>query len=488
MHTEQHKTDTASGVPFPYLTECDRNQRLRIAIELANEEASSPTAHNADCIDTERVDTADMAKRLRVLAHEVETHHADLVLLLAEFDRAEGWRAFGSKHCVAWMNMELDICPSLARDTLRVGHALAELRQLTALYRSGRLGWSKVRALTRVATVDNEHALAATALDMSAGDVARMVSQYRWKRSLSDIDAENEADRIRHERRGLSWSTRGDGNIVVRLTLPPESAAQFLRCVERAEESLLDEEQAERSESPEGGLLRTATQRRADAVIAMAESSLSADASGTGSAERFQVVVHVDAEVLAEDTCGHAHSPGSSSAPPAVDLPLPVRAFIQGSGAITAATAQRLSCDSSLVTVISERGEPLSIGRKTRTWPEPMLRALRARDECCQFPGCTATRWLHAHHIVHWAQGGETSTSNGCMLCPDCHRRVHEDGWQITRLDQDGLGQTDEAFDCERLLATAGNHTREVAGRLARHRPRFRFSKTPIGSNGGQGE
>jgi len=227
---------------------------------------------------------------------------------------------------------------------------------------------------------------------MTAGDVVRMVSQYRWRRTLSDIDAENEADQIRHERRGLIWSRSGDGNTVFKLTLPPDTAAQFLRCIERAEE---------------------------------------------------------------------------------------VRAFIQGSGAVTAATAQRIACDSSLVTVISERGEPLSIGRKTRVWPEPMLRALRARDECCQFPGCTATRWLQAHHIVHWAHGGETSVNNGCMLCPDCHRRVHEQAWHITRLDEDGQGQTDNAFECESLLESAGEHVTNVAEVLSRHRPRFRFARLP---------
>jgi len=113
---------------------------------------------------------------------------------------------------------------------------------MTSLFRSGRLGWSKVRALTRVATADNEHALAATSLDMTAGDVVRMVSQYRWRRTLSDIDAENEADQIRHERRGLIWSRSGDGNTVFKLTLPPDTAAQFLRCIERAEEQLLDAE------------------------------------------------------------------------------------------------------------------------------------------------------------------------------------------------------------------------------------------------------
>lgn len=476
MQCEQHNSDPVGGIPFPHLTERDKNQRLRIALEMSQEAEQEPTTNHSE---KPTPDTDSMAKQLRLLAHEIETRHADLVLLLAQFDEAEAWRASGAKHCVAWMNAELDICPSLARDTLRVAYALRDLPQITSLFRSGRLGWSKTRALTRVATSDNEHGLAATALDMTAGDVVRMVSQYRWKRTLDDINAENKADRIRHERRGLSWSNSGDGNTVFKLTLPPDAAAHFLRCIERAEEQLLDRENMETpapqdSATPDESPPRpTATQRRADAAIAMAESSMTADASGNGPAERFQVVVHVDADVLAEGVTGGSKSEKE------VKLPLPVRAFIQGTGAITAATAQRISCDSSLVTVISERGEPLSIGRKARAWPEPMLRALRARDECCQFPGCTSTRWLQAHHIVYWAQGGETSVRNGCMLCSDCHRRVHEQGWSITRLDEDGCGQTDNAFDRESLLESASDHDVEVAAVLSRHRPRFRFTKKP---------
>jgi hypothetical protein len=481
MQHEHNNSDPTGGIPFPHLTERDRNQRLRIAIEMSREAEQETAPRQPE----QAPDTNDMAKQLRLLAQEIETRQADLVMLLAQFDTAQGWRASGAKHCVAWMNVELDICPSLARETLRVAHALIDLPQMTSLFRSGRLGWSKVRALTRVATADNEHALAATSLDMTAGDVVRMVSQYRWRRTLSDIDAENEADQIRHERRGLIWSRSGDGNTVFKLTLPPDTAAQFLRCIERAEEQLLDAEHETIETSRDTGtteeaLVRpTATQRRADAALAMAESSMTADASGNGPAERFQVVVNIDADVLAEDTAGSATPSCGCKAPLEVDLSLPVRAFIQGSGAVTAATAQRIACDSSLVTVISERGEPLSIGRKTRVWPEPMLRALRARDECCQFPGCTATRWLQAHHIVHWAHGGETSVNNGCMLCPDCHRRVHEQAWHITRLDEDGQGQTDNAFECESLLESAGEHETNVAEVLSRHRPRFRFARLP---------
>jgi hypothetical protein len=80
-----------------------------------------------------------------------------------------------------------------------------------------------------------------------------------------------------------------------------------------------------------------------------------------------------------------------------------------------------------------EGGERLSIGRRTRTIPPAIRRALMLRDHGCIFPGCTHTRFLHGHHIRHWLHGGETSVDNTCLLCSVHHHLVHEGGWTITR-------------------------------------------------------
>jgi len=441
-----------------------RHQRLRIAWETVN--GNAPTAVPED--ET----SASMATRLRVLAHGLDTRQADLIALLVRFDDAQGWKASGARNCVAWMNAELNICPPLGREKLRVARALQELPQLSRLFACGRLSWSKVRALTRVATTANEHGLAASALDMTAGAVIRLCLDHRWKRAPDDVAKENELDALRHRRRELSWSTCADGNTRFTLVLTPERAAAFRACLTRAEEALFDKHKADAAlDRP------TAAQRRADAVTAMAETSLNADPADVRSADRYQVVVTIDADVLAEETGGSQRGCDCSS-PPDVDLPLPVRASIQGSGAITAATAQRLACDASLVTMIVDNGEPLSIGRKSRVWPEPMVRALHARDRCCQFPGCESTRWLQAHHIVHWAKGGETSVDNGVLLCSHCHARVHEEGWQIDRAPSDAMPTSDEAFERQRLIASSDGTNREVIRRLDRYRPRFRFKRT----------
>ena len=95
-------------------------------------------------------------------------------------------------------------------------------------------------------------------------------------------------------------------------------------------------------------------------------------------------------------------------------------------------TARRLSCDAAVVMLYEcADGEPLSIGRRSRTIPAAIRRALQARDVGCRFPGCTHTHFLHAHHIQHWAEGGHTSMSNLVTLCAFHHKLVHEGGYTV---------------------------------------------------------
>ena len=115
------------------------------------------------------------------------------------------------------------------------------------------------------------------------------------------------------------------------------------------------------------------------------------------------------------------------------------RCEIEHRTAIAAETARRLCCDAGIVPVVDgPNGEPLSVGRRTRSIPPSVRRALLSRDRGCRFPGCTATHRLHGHHVKHWADGGETSLDNLILLCPTHHRLVHEGGFDVQRLD-DGM-------------------------------------------------
>ena len=158
-------------------------------------------------------------------------------------------------------------------------------------------------------------------------------------------------------------------------------------------------------------------QRSADALGLLAEWALATkEASGEGGREgRFEVVVHVDAEVLAEDA--------------------PVgRCELGQGGRLSAETVRRLACSSPGVRVghgdESEESASGGAGRRTRRISTKLWRALCSRDGTCRYPGCGARRGLVAHHVTHWARGGETKLNNIALLCKSHHYLVHEGGFR----------------------------------------------------------
>ncbi len=181
---------------------------------------------------------AELDRRLRDAAARNESAHAELLELLLRFDEARGWRTTGAKHCAAWMSAELGICAGLAWEKLRVARVLRVRPLLARLYRSGRLGWSKVRALARVVDGYNETALCAMALDATAAEVARECEALRTRRTPADVDDEIAADRRRFlERRG-DWNERIDGSVAFRFVLPPDMAANVIGALQAMEDRL----------------------------------------------------------------------------------------------------------------------------------------------------------------------------------------------------------------------------------------------------------
>jgi hypothetical protein len=97
-------------------------------------------------------------------------------------------------------------------------------------------------------------------------------------------------------------------------------------------------------------------------------------------------------------------------------------------GPITPETARRMACDASVARVItSGSSEPLDVGRRTPVVPASLRRAIAVRDGGCRFPACDRPAgWCDAHHVVHWADGGETNLSNLVLLCRPHHRMAHQ--------------------------------------------------------------
>jgi hypothetical protein len=182
------------------------------------------------------------------------------------------------------------------------------------------------------------------------------------------------------------------------------------------------------------------TVRRADALAEIAESYLESGPASSSSADRYQVMVHVNAEALesgdANETSSHVenghHVTAVTSEGPRLCEAQSAEAisYVENGPHVTAVTSRRICCDSSVSKIVENgTGEPLSIGRKSRVIPPPMRRALKARDRICRFPGCTHQYFIDGHHIQHWADGGETSLDNLVQLCRHHHRLVHEGGF-----------------------------------------------------------
>jgi len=332
--------------------------------------------------------------------------------LIAEFDRRHGWRDGSLHSCAHWLNFKCGLNLGAAREKVRVAHALAGVPKIAAAMARGELSYSKVRALTRVATEATEDTFLMIAHHGTAYHVETIVSQFRRAQQAEELSREA----LQQAGRSVSYWYDTDGSLVLKARLPALAGALLVKALESATTSITDE-------------CPSFQTRRADALAVVAESYLQTPSPATSTAaastaDRFQVIVHVDAETLRERSAGRCHVEHGPNLP--------------------ADTVRRLTCDSSLVPIIeSGRGEPLDVGRKTRTIPPAIRRALNNRDPGCCFAGCTHRRYLDAHHIEHWVDGGETKLSNLVSLCRTHHRLVHEGGatvaarWTGERMDYD---------------------------------------------------
>jgi hypothetical protein len=299
----------------------------------------------------------DLGDRITELAAHLNAASCRFLELIGEFDRRQAWAQWGIASCAHWLCWKCGIGLGAAGEKVRVARRLVELPRLCEAFRCGVLSYSKMRAVTRVATPE--------------------------------------------------WDD--DGALVLKARLAPDDGALLLRALEAARELIREEA---RDAGEDGGDLSA---ERSDALVQLAETWLARGPGELAGGERHQVIVHVAAATLADpETEG--------------------RSAIEGGPRLCPETARRLACDASRVSVTDGgHGEPLSIGRRSRTIPSAIGRALRIRDGGCRFPGCQNRRFVDGHHIRHWASGGETSLDNLVLLCRPHHRLVHEGGFEVAR-------------------------------------------------------
>ena len=357
--------------------------------------------------ETTASDAEQLGDEITELCSYIYAAESRLLTLIRQFDEKNYWAQQGLYSCAHWLNFKCGIGMNAAREKVRVAHALAKLPKISEEFASGKLSFSKVRAMTRIADETNEDYLLMIAGHGTAHHVEKLVSKYRTAKRLQDAEIANE----HYNNRDVTYYYDHDDCLVIKARLPAEQGALIVKALEMA----MDKDFAETEVLPENDEPTPIAARRADALAEIAETYMNNNESSGSTADRYQVVVHVGTDSEAEKPCVSHIEDGPGVYP---------------EGTLTAVTSRRIACDSTVVAIKEDKnGEPLSIGRRSRTIPPPMRRALRVRDKGCRFPGCTNTRFVDGHHIEHWADGGDTSLDNLVMLCRHHHHLVHEGGF-----------------------------------------------------------
>ncbi|MBK7534079.1 MAG: DUF222 domain-containing protein [Myxococcales bacterium] len=379
---------------------------------------------------------------------------------LQTFDAAGGWHRQGFGTCAHWLSWRVGWDLGTAREHLRVARALHTLPLVSEALSSGKISYSKTRAITRVATAATEAVLLGYAQHCTASQLETVCRKV----GVLGADAASKAARPHDSERYVAHTTTASGMVCVKACLRPDEAALLLQVLQQAAVDCTREPAepsaevadvsaeapapAERATDVSAETRSTTTARRpynrADGLMALVHTY----ARGS-SAERspVELIVTMPVALLQQTAATTSTTDSATTAPATTDLAtttftdrgasLPVALTVESDLALSPQATRRLACDCGLVVATvaaaTANAEPLSVGRKTRTIPAALKRALLLRDRTCRFPGCDHRLFLEGHHLQHWADGGETSLPNLALLCSLHHSYVHERGYRITQ-------------------------------------------------------
>ena len=465
-----------------------------------------PMEADADHLHFIPDDPAELRRAVTDMAARINLADWRFVKLIAAMDRTRGWREGGYCNLGNWLDHRCGLGPCAARERIRIGRALERLPHIDAAFRDGVISYSKVRAITRVATPDTDVMLLAIAEGSSAAQLESLVRTYER------VGADDQKRVSSEERRSLNWYYE-DGMLVITAAVPAERGALVIKALQQVVDGRKDEREAHyesllsatcRRESAGPGVdqlsdgtpaeyasamdgkaaraqskstadvseetlpdhtggddgeevsvqatsaavtdmdasgdvseetddlpdwltfqLASREQRFADALVDMAEHCLESRAGSwkrRRAGQRYEVTLTIDRNALA------ARQSADSA-----------RYYVEPDWGIDEEDARHIACDADLTEFIQDaRGNLLNYERRSRIVPARLLRALKLRDHNrCRFPGCAHQRYVEAHHIRHWIDGGETRLDNLVLLCGAHHRLLHHGAFHIMIKDGD---------------------------------------------------
>ncbi len=413
------------------------------------------------------IDVDALGGQIAEMSAHIDAAMHRLLTAIRDFDIAAGWQVQGALSCAHWLAWRVGWDLRTARERVRVARKLAELPLVDEQLRTGAMSYSQARAISRVATADNEALWVAHAKHMPASQLDTLCRAYQNVRAYDQThDAMTEA--MTEAMTGAVLAARvaamrtvtrrslDNGMVKFEVVLASDEAAIVWAAlnagIAKAGTDLTPEEQTP-AEAP-GAESSPAEQTPAEpshaepsrAEPAAAESSSIASSAAQqpnvktpASADRRQQRADVLMGIFQDRVRGRR----SQRAPIEIIITVPLDglrgsaepadlAMMADGEVIATTTAQRLCCDAGVVVAtVDLHGHPLSVGRKTRTILAAIKRALLLRDRTCRFPGCTHSRYVDGHHIKHWVNGGETALSNLILLCSAHHTMLHEGGWRV---------------------------------------------------------
>jgi len=333
---------------------------------------------------------------------------AEATRWLGEIDRRRAFETDGHVSSTAWVAAGVGDSPGAAAARVRVARRIESMPAVREAFEAGDIDLFRVQMLVNASRVDedlfgrDEQTLVEAACTLSIDHLKRVLAY--WRQAADMREAQAGADNL-YRRRRLSVSATLGGMVRLDGDLDPEAGEIVITALR----AVTDPDNL----NPSDG--RTAPQRRADALVDICRGHLDHRDTAVTGGEKPHVTLTVSIEALE----GHAGRPCE----------------LTETGVITPQAARRLACDAAVTPMITNNlGAPIDIGRRTRSIPPAIRRALTARDGGCTAPGCgRPARWTDAHHIVHWADGGPTNLTNLTLLCRQHHRQAHEGAFQLPK-------------------------------------------------------
>lgn len=327
-----------------------------------------------------------------------------IVDIVAEIDRDELCGMTGARSVPAMVAWKTGVSPANAETLVAVARRREEFPHCTDALRDGRLSLDQVGVLAK---------RAANGSDMHYAQLAEHATVQQLRTAVK-LEPRPEPEPKPEPPRSFT-KIEGDGYTTYKIRLPRLEAAKFDAGMHSHRDALVadwkrDHEAGDEQAPP--------FPDNVDAFMSLVETGWDADAARRPHGQHTTVAVHLN---LADRIAALHVGP-----------------------VLTDEERQYLLCDAICEVWLERNGQPLGVGRATRTISRRLRRALEHRDHCCVVPGCGATRGLHAHHIVHWEDGGVTELSNLVLVCP-YHHRAHHRGLITITGPADQLRVTDQA-------------------------------------------